>query len=124
MERFEEFGSLKRQVAAWQKDRPVALVPTMGALHQGHLSLVHAAQKRGMAVVVSIFVNPAQFGPQEDFARYPRTLEADEALLRAGGVEAVYVPSVAVMYPQGFATKVSVAGRFGRFVRRGAAGAF
>ncbi len=90
----------------------LALVPTMGALHEGHLQLVREAADRRLPVVVSIFVNPTQFGPEEDFDRYPRTLESDlEALAGVGGVEAVFAPSVTGMYPDGLealATEVSV----------------
>lgn len=90
----------------WLAD--AALVPTMGALHEGHISLVRTAQKAGYPVVVSIFVNPAQFGPNEDFTRYPRTEEKDLALLAQEGVEAVYIPQVEDMYPAGYATQVQV----------------
>jgi pantoate--beta-alanine ligase len=88
----------------------VGLVPTMGALHQGHLSLVRAAQAECDMTVVSIFVNPAQFGPSEDFRRYPRTLDADLAALAAEGVEVVFAPSLQQIYPDGHATTVEVGG--------------
>lgn len=92
-----------------ESGRSLALVPTMGALHPGHLSLVRAARESGRvrpadAVAVSIFVNPAQFGPNEDFSLYPRTLDADCALLQAEGVDLVFAPSAAEMYPMGAAT--------------------
>jgi pantoate--beta-alanine ligase len=87
--------------------RPVVLVPTMGALHAGHRQLIRAARRTPDAVtVVSIFVNPLQFGPQEDLDRYPRRLEADLALCRAEGVELVFAPTVAAMYPPGSDTTV------------------
>ncbi|MDH5283823.1 MAG: pantoate--beta-alanine ligase, partial [Gemmatimonadota bacterium] len=77
----------------------VAFVPTMGALHDGHLSLVEEARRRAGAVVVSVFVNPLQFGPSEDFASYPRDLARDRDLARQRGVHALFVPSVETMFP-------------------------
>jgi pantoate--beta-alanine ligase len=88
----------------------VAIVPTMGALHAGHLALVEAAKREADHVVATIFVNPMQFGPNEDLARYPRQEAADSELLEGAGVEILWLPDVATMYPKGFATKVSVAG--------------
>jgi pantoate--beta-alanine ligase len=87
----------------------IALVPTLGALHPGHLSLVTAARTRAAHVVVSIFVNPTQFAPHEDFGSYPRTLEADRALL-GDAADLIFAPTTAEMYPDGFATTVSVKG--------------
>jgi len=84
----------------------VALVPTMGALHAGHLSLVRFARRHATRVIVSIFVNPAQFAPNEDLATYPRTWDADAAALANEGVDLIWAPSVGVMYPDGFATRV------------------
>ncbi len=88
----------------------IGLVPTMGALHEGHLSLVRACREKAGLTVVSLFVNPIQFGPQEDFARYPRDLERDAALLRDAGADILFAPTVAEMYPDGFRTRVEVEG--------------
>ena len=88
----------------------VALVPTMGALHDGHVALIGEARRRADRVVVSIFVNPIQFDRRDDFERYPRPLDDDVARSRAAGVDAVYVPRAAAMYPEGFRTAVEVSG--------------
>jgi pantoate--beta-alanine ligase len=86
--------------------RRIGLVPTMGSLHEGHLSLVDETRRRADIVVMSIFVNPLQFGPNEDFSRYPRALERDRALAAARGVDALFVPSTETMYPAGAETRV------------------
>jgi pantoate--beta-alanine ligase len=92
------------------RGKSVALVPTMGALHEGHLTLVRYARRKCDRVVVSIFVNPAQFGPHEDFGSYPRTWDTDIAALKALKVDAIWAPNVATMYPDGFATKIAPGG--------------
>src|SRR5258706_3425580 len=88
------------------KKATIALVPTMGALHDGHVSLVHLARRRAAKVVVSIFVNPTQFAPTEDFGSYPRTWKADVAKLAAEDVELIWHPDVKTMYPERFATRI------------------
>jgi len=88
----------------------IGFVPTMGALHEGHAALIRAAKADAGFVVVSIFVNPTQFGPKEDFSRYPRTLDADCALSQAAGADLVFAPSVEEMYPKGSSTFVEVPG--------------
>ncbi len=89
-----------------------ALVPTMGALHQGHASLIRAGAASGRPVLVSIFVNPTQFGPNEDFARYPRTLDADLKIAEAAGASAVFIPTADSIYPSGLANAVTNAAQF------------
>jgi len=106
-------ASLRAALASFKHDggggTRIALVPTMGALHAGHVSLVREARKHAEAVVVSIFVNPAQFAPGEDFDAYPRTLDADVEKL-GGSADIVFAPSARDMYPEGFATSISVGG--------------
>ena len=106
-----DVASLRACVRAWRaKGERVALVPTMGALHAGHASLVEKGRERADRVVASIFVNPTQFAPTEDFSKYPRTLENDLAKLAAVGCDACFTPGVEDMYPKGFATTVTLAG--------------
>jgi pantoate--beta-alanine ligase len=99
--------TLRKAVAAWRTaGERVALVPTMGALHEGHLALVKLARRKAQRTVVSIFVNPAQFAPDEDLSRYPRDEAGDLAKLAAGGADLVWAPTVEEMYPEGFATRI------------------
>jgi pantoate--beta-alanine ligase len=103
-------ADLREAVDTLRAKGPVALVPTMGALHEGHLALVREAKARATSVVVSIFVNPTQFGPNEDLDAYPRQLAEDSRLLEAEGVHLLWAPPVEEVYPEGFATTVSVRG--------------
>ncbi len=108
----ETIADLRTRIAGWRnaKSARIGLVPTMGALHEGHLSLVREMKARADHVVVSIFVNPAQFAPHEDFDRYPRNLKDDLAKLATTRADLVFAPGVAEMYPHGFATRIEVAG--------------
>jgi len=106
-----DISDLRLRIADWRKDGArIGLVPTMGALHEGHLSLVREIGKTTQKVVVSIFVNPTQFAPHEDFDRYPRNLESDRAKLAGTPAHLIFAPTVTEMYPDGFATKVQVGG--------------
>ncbi len=101
--------ALRKQIGQWHREgRAIAFVPTMGNLHQGHLTLVEEARRHGDKVVVSIFVNPLQFDKAEDLANYPRTLEQDCAALEAAGVDLVFTPTPEIMYPQGLASQTFV----------------
>jgi pantoate--beta-alanine ligase len=104
-------ADLRRQVAAWRSEgERVALTPTMGALHAGHLSLLRLARENAERVVASLFVNPTQFAPHEDFDAYPRDEARDAALLAEAGCDLLYAPGLAAMYGEGFATTVTVSG--------------
>ena len=107
--RRQRMSSVARKIRR-EQDRTIGLVPTMGALHEGHLSLVREARRMCDVVVVSVFVNPAQFGPGEDFERYPRNLTKDTALLTDYNVDYIFAPPVEEIYPKGFATYVNVEG--------------
>lgn len=109
MEIASTVNELQEKILAWRKQgRKIGFVPTMGYLHEGHLSLVRESKKRSDLTVVSIFVNPKQFGPSEDYKVYPRDLERDRALLEKEGVDLVFYPPVDVMYPEGYKTYVEV----------------
>jgi pantoate--beta-alanine ligase len=107
--RRQRMSSVARKIRRDQ-DRTIGLVPTMGALHEGHLSLVREARRMCDVVVVSVFVNPTQFGPGEDFERYPRDLTKDTALLTDYNVDFIFAPPIEEIYPRGFATYVNVEG--------------
>mgnify|MGYP001765709107 CR=1 FL=1 len=104
----EEARSFARQ--ARSRGETVGLVPTMGALHEGHLSLIRIARRQAGRVVVTLFVNPLQFGPREDLERYPRDFERDRALCEREGADALFAPDAAEVYPPGFCTRVEVPG--------------
>ncbi|MGH1352196.1 MAG: pantoate--beta-alanine ligase [Methyloligellaceae bacterium] len=104
-------SSLRSHVNKWKKlENTIALVPTMGALHEGHLSLVKQAVKKADKVVVTIFVNPTQFGKNEDLSKYPRTEKQDREKLEALGVDLIFAPDVSQIYPEGFSTSIQVTG--------------
>jgi pantoate--beta-alanine ligase len=118
---------------AWMKEaarqaraegRIVGLVPTMGALHAGHVALIERAKRECAPVIASIFVNPKQFGPKEDFSKYPRTLESDTEKLTAAGVDALFLPAATEIYPNGFRTYVTVEGLSERLEGRSRPGHF
>lgn len=118
MQVIERIEDVRAQVDAWRAGgERVALVPTMGNLHEGHLALVDAAREHAERVIASVFVNPTQFGPHEDYEAYPRTLEADRDALASRGAEAVFAPSVTTMYPNGgtLATQVEIPSLTDRF---------
>jgi pantoate--beta-alanine ligase len=103
--------SLRSRIQAWRREGlSVALVPTMGALHKGHITLMERAHNMADRVVATIFVNPKQFGPKEDFASYPRREAEDFEMLNAAGVHLLFAPDVSVMYPPGYATTISISG--------------
>ncbi len=113
LETCERIATLRERVAAWRHaGQRIGFVPTMGNLHAGHLALVAEARRLAERVVVSIFVNPLQFGPQEDFAAYPRTLARDQELLAGAGTDLLFAPTVEAVYPRGQAeqTRVEVPG--------------
>ena len=100
-------AELRRAIAAWRREgRRIALVPTMGALHEGHLALLRRAAREADRTLVSIFVNPSQFAPNEDLARYPRDEAGDLAKLAGEGCDLVWAPTAADMYPEGFSTRI------------------
>lgn len=110
MRTVRELPALRAAIGGWRTEGArIALVPTMGALHAGHLKLIAAAKDHGDRVVASIFVNPRQFGPAEDLARYPRQEAADAAALVEAGCDLLWAPAVETMYPAGFATNIVVA---------------
>lgn len=125
MEIIRTIGWMKQESRAAQAaGRVVGFVPTMGALHEGHLSLVRAAKRQCTPVVVSIFVNPSQFGPGEDFQKYPRNFDADRTLLEELGVDFIFSPDAAEIYPRGFRSSVRVEGLSDKFEGKSRPGHF
>jgi pantoate--beta-alanine ligase len=118
------FRTVEEMRVACRDAGHLGLVPTMGALHEGHLSLVRAAKARCQSVAATIFVNPTQFGPNEDFAKYPRNFERDSQLLKNEGVDFLFAPSAEEMYPQGASTYVTVEGLSDRLCGRSRPGHF
>jgi len=120
MEFITQAEAMRERSRGWRREAlRIALVPTMGALHAGHLALIAEARRRAARVALSIYVNPTQFGPTEDFSTYPRAREADLEAAQAAGVDAVFAPSDAEMYPEGYQTYVQV-----ERLSRGLCGAF
>src|SRR5262249_49259909 len=114
----------QRARQARAESRVIGLVPTMGALHEGHASLIARAKRECSPVIASIFVNPKQFGPKEDFAKYPRTFESDTEKLVKAGVDALFAPEAAEIYPKNFSTYVQVDGLSDRLEGRSRPGHF
>ena len=113
MKSTRSIATVRSDVAKWrQKGQTIGFVPTMGALHAGHMALVHRSRQSCDRTVVSVFVNPTQFGPKEDFSRYPRTWESDCDLCEDAGVDLIFAPTAGTMYPDGMATLIKV-GRIG-----------
>jgi pantoate--beta-alanine ligase len=111
VEIMRDAAGLRARLAEWRRaGATISLVPTMGALHAGHISLVHEAKKHARRVIMSIFVNPAQFAPSEDFAAYPRSFEADAALFEAAQGDLLFAPNIEAMYGEGFNTTIALAG--------------
>ena len=118
-------ATMKALAREWRREgKRIGLVPTMGYLHDGHLSLVRESKARADVTVVSIFVNPTQFGPNEDFTKYPRDLDKDSAYLKAAGVDALFYPEAAEVYPPGYRTFVEVEGLQDRLCGRSRPGHF
>ncbi|UYY76357.1 pantoate--beta-alanine ligase [Sphingomonas sp. R1] len=111
MQTVRQIDDLRKALDAFRSEGArLAFVPTMGALHDGHMALVEAAKRAGSRVIVSIFVNPIQFGPNEDLAKYPRREQADSRMLSNAGADLLWMPTPEIMYPHGFATSVRVSG--------------
>lgn len=125
MECIHEIDAVRNRIQSWrQAGETIGFVPTMGYLHEGHLSLIRQAVKNHDRVIVSIFVNPMQFGPTEDLSRYPRDFDRDSALCRDSGVDLIFHPEAETLYPQGFASYVDVTGVTERLCGRSREGHF